>query len=201
MRLLKHTLGLLATVLFLANPVFAQDAGKAAPGNEAAMVKALDAAMTPGEGQKKLSPMIGTFDVRIRTWVSANSTPIESAASMVSAWVLGGRYVQSMLVGAVGGEPFNGIGYIGYDNVAKIYQTAWMDTGSTGMTWYTGSFDESGTTATMKASVPDPLTAKPTPLELRMSVQPNGDHVTEIWGQGLGTEMFRLMELKYTKTK
>jgi hypothetical protein len=201
MQLRKHTFGLLAIVLFLANPVLAQNAGKGAPGNEAAMAKALEVAMTPGDGQKRLAPMIGTFDVKIRTWVSANSTPIESTASMVSAWVLGGRYVQSMLVGEVGGEPFNGIGYIGYDNVSKIYQTAWMDTGSTGMTWYTGSFDESGTTATMKASVPDPLTAKPTPLELRMSVEPNGDHVTEIWGQGLGTEMFRLMELKYTKTK
>ena len=200
MKLLKRTAGLLATALWLANPVYAQNVGKS-PVNEAAAVKALQSAMTPGEGQKKLTPMIGTFDVKIRTWVSPASQPVESTGTMVSAWVLDGRYVQSMLAGEVGGAPFSGIGYIGYDNVDKIYQTAWMDTGSTGMTWYKGNLDASGKSAIMKANVTNPLTAKPTPLELRLTIEGDGGHVTEIWGKGLGNTMFKLMELRYTKVK
>ena len=39
-----------------------------------------------------------------------------------------------MLSGYVLNEPFDGIGYTAYDNVSKTYQTAWMDSGSTGMT-------------------------------------------------------------------
>jgi hypothetical protein len=54
--------------------------------NEAAAVKALQSAMTPGEGQKRLTPMIGTFDVKMRTWVSPASQPVESTGTMVSAW-------------------------------------------------------------------------------------------------------------------
>lgn len=43
-----------------------------------------------------------------------------------------------MLAGKLDGEAFSGIGYIGFDNVTKLYEATWMDTGSTGMTWYKG---------------------------------------------------------------
>ena len=200
MKLLRRTAGLLATAVWLANPVYAENVGKSSA-NEAAALKAIQSAMIPGEGQKKLAPMIGTFDVKIRTWVSPASQPVESTGTMISAWVLEGRYVQSMLSGQVGGEPFHGIGYIGYDNVEKVYQTAWMDTGSTGMTWYKGNLDASGKSAIMKASVANPITAKSTPLELRLTIEGDSGHVTEIWGKGLGAKMFKLMELRYTKVK
>lgn len=196
--------GLLAAALCLANPVYAKDPGKAAasaPSKEAVEVMALERAMTPGEGQKRLEPMIGTFDVAIRTWVDPAKPPIESSATSVSVWVLGKRYIQMMLAGKLGGETYSGIGYIGFDNVTKSYEATWMDTGSTGMTWYKGGFDASGKLATMKASVPDTLTGKPTPLELRLKVSDDGSHVSELWGKGLGSKMFKMMELRYTRSK
>jgi hypothetical protein len=76
-----------------------------------------------------------------------------------------------------------------------------MDTGSTAMTWYKGTIDASGKSATMKATELNPVTGKPTPVELRLTIAPNGNHVTEMWGMGLGKKMFKLMELQYTKTK
>lgn len=187
-------------VLGMVNPAFAGNAAKT--GAQArANVKVIENSMTPGEGQKKLEPMVGTFDVQIKTWVDPSKPPVESRATSVSAWVLGNRYIQSMLSGYVLDEPFNGIGYIGYDNASKTYQAAWMDTGSTGITWYTGKMGTSGKSAIMKASVTNPLTAKPTPVELRLSIAENGGHVTEIWGQGNGTKLFKMMELRYTKTR
>jgi hypothetical protein len=93
MKIFNRGLCLLALSVCLANPVFAENTGKTAQRNEATMAKALEMAMTPGEGQKKLAPMIGKFDVKIRTWVTPSSTPVESTASMVSTWVLDGRYV------------------------------------------------------------------------------------------------------------
>ena len=196
--------GLLATVLCLANPACAKDTGQAAasaPSKETAVGMALERAMTPGEGQKRLEAMVGTFDVAIRTWVDPAKPPIESSATSVSVWVLDKRYIQMMLAGKLDGEAFSGIGYIGFDNVTKLYEATWMDTGSTGMTWYKGGFDASGKSATMKASVPDTLTGKPTPLELRMKISADGGHVTELWGKGLGNKMFKMMELRYTRSK
>lgn len=196
--------GLLAAALCMANPAYAENVAKSpasAPVPTTAQARALENAMTPGEGQKHLESMIGTFNVAIRTWVDPSRAPIESSATSVSSWVLGERYVQMMLAGDLQGQAFNGIGYIGFDNVSKQYQATWMDNGSTGMIWYQGGFDATGKAATMKASVPDALTGKPSPVELRMKVNDDGSHVTELWGKGLGSKMFKMMELRYTRSK
>ncbi len=190
---------ILGSILFLANPVLGGNAEKDGAQSEVTAI-AIESAMTPGEGQKRLEPMVGTFDVKIRTWADPSSPPVESQATSVSAWVLGGRYIQSMLSGYLHDEPFDGIGYIAYDNASETYQAAWMDTGSTGITWYTGSMGASGKSAVMKATVTNPLTSEPAPIELRLSIAQNGDHMSEIWGQGYGTETFKMMELRYTKT-
>ena len=193
---------LVAVLLVLAAPMTAQDTAKgAAAPSQAAIDKALDNAMTPGEGQKKLDSMTGTFDVNVRTWADPAADPVEDTMTSVNSWQLGKRYVETKIKGTMGGEDFKGIGFYGYDNVAKEYQAAWMDNGSTGITWYTGGFDSSGTRATMKASVPNPLTGKATPLELRVTVGEDGNHVTEMWGTGLGDTMFKMMELRYTRKK
>jgi len=196
--------GLVVAALSLANPALAQNAGGSAAhakAGDAALVKALESALTPGAGQARLDPMVGTFDVKIRTWVRPNAAPVESQGSCVNVWVLGHRYIQAMLSATVMGEPFNGIGYVAYDNVGKVYQMAWMDGGSTAMTLYSGGFDGATKAAKLKASVLNPVTGKPTPLELRLSILDNGDHMSELWGQGVGTTMFKMMELRYTRTK
>jgi len=194
-------LALASAALCLAGPSIAQEAGKSASAKAAAVAQAMDKAMTPGDYQKRLEPMIGSFDVRVLIWVDPGKPPTESSASAVSAWVLGNRFVQTMLVGGPSSETFNAIGYIGYDNATRQYQAAWMDDGSTAMTLYTGGFSADGKSATMKASITNASTGKPMPLELRMSLGANGGHVTQLWGMGLGTKMFKMMELQYTRTK
>ncbi len=56
------------------------------------------------------------------------------------------------------------------------------------MTLYTGGFSADGKSATVKASITNTSTGKPTPLELRMSLGANGGHVTQLWGHGPGHE-------------
>lgn len=87
-----------AAIVSLAGPVCAQEAGKAAAPSRmgsAALSQVLANAMTPGEGQKKLEPMIGTFDVKIRTWVDPAKPPVESLAIAINTWGLGQRYIRS----------------------------------------------------------------------------------------------------------
>ncbi|HOW49577.1 MAG: DUF1579 family protein [Rubrivivax sp.] len=200
----QRIVGLAAAALWallLAPPGFAQDTGKPSAAKGAAVAKALDHAMTPGEAQKRLEPMLGSFDVRILTWVDPAKAPLEASASAVSVWVLGQRYVQTMLVGGPSDDAFSAIGYIGYDNAARQYQVAWMDNGSTAITLYTGGFAADGRSAALKASVAGPVSGKPMPVELRMRLGADGGHVTQLWGQGLGTKVFKMMELQYTRTK
>jgi hypothetical protein len=201
---LHRLAGLVSAMLILASPAFAQNPGGTtarAEADNAVLAKALESALTPGAGQARLDPMVGTFDVKIRTWLAPDRPPVESTGSCVNVWVLGKRYIQAMLSATVMGEPFNGIGYVAYDNIDKAYQMAWMDDGSTALTLYRGGFEGASKAAILKATTLNPMSGKPTPLELRLSILDNGDHMSELWGQGAGNTMFKMMELRYTRTK
>jgi len=204
MKKLRRMAILTAIVLGLAGPATAQTgkkgAGPAPPGS-ASLVKAMTNAMEPGEAQKKLDFLVGTFDVKIRTWVDPSKPPYESTATSIATWVLGGRYVQQMLAGNIMGEPWSGMGYAGYDNVAKKYVATYMDSGSTGMEWFSGAVSPDGKLAKLTATMTDDSTGKPVKVEMRLSVEANGDHVTEMWQAGPGDKMVKIMELQYARKK
>lgn len=198
---------LLAVLLGLATSMCTTDKkNDAAPppvieaADNATIVKAMHDAMNPGEEQKRLEFLVGTFDVKIRTWVDPSKPPFESTATAVATWVLGNRYVQQMLAGHIMGEPWSGIGYAGFDNVAKKYVATYMDSGSTGMEWFTGALDEAGKLAKMTATIHDEVTGKPKTIELRLSIAA-GDHVTELWQGDPNGQMVKVMELQYTRKK
>ncbi len=190
---------LAAAVFVIAAGSVAQEKAKAP--TDAEIAAAMEKAMTPGEAQKKLDFLVGTFDVKIRTWLDPSKPPYESTATSVASWVLGNRYVQQMLAGYIGGAPWSGIGYAGYDNVAKKYVATYMDTGSTGMEWYTGTMDASGRLAKMTATIADEVTGQPRKLEMRLSIAASGDHITELWEADLTGKMAKIMELQYTRKK
>ncbi len=189
---------LAAVLLGLTISAGAQEKAKKSP-SEAEIATALEKAMTPGEGQKKLGFMVGTFDAKFKTWATPSTPPVEDVGVMMGNWVLDGRYIQMMLAGNVAGQPYSGIGYAGFDNTTKKYMAAFMDSGSTGIEFYTGGFDASGKNAVLKGTIANPVTGKPGPLELRLTLDAAGNHVTELWGDGLGSTMFKMMEITYTK--
>jgi hypothetical protein len=76
-----------------------------------------------------------------------------------------------------------------------------MDTGSTGMEWYTGNMGPDGKNAKLTATIYDAITLKPTKLEMRLTMSPDGNHVTELWEADSNGKMFESMELTYIRTK
>lgn len=193
---------LLAGVLVLAGAIpwhAAVAADKGARAN--AKLQALDSAMTPGEGQKRLDPMIGSFNVTVLVWTDPAQPPLEYKGSSVNTWVLGGRYVQTMLSTVMDGEPFDGIGYYGFDNTSKTYQAAWMDNGSTAISWYQGKMGAAGRSAVLKSSITLAAGSKPVAVEMRVSIAESGDHVTQLWGAPHGGKAFKFMELRSVRAQ
>jgi hypothetical protein len=197
LRVLTASFGLLFLAAFGFTAAGAQEANTPA----AAIVEALDNAMNPGEGQKRLEPLVGTFDVKVLVWLDPSKPPYESMAVAVDTWVLGHRYVQIMQSGFVMGEPWNGIGYVGFDNVQEKYVACYMDSGSTGMEWYTGAMDPDGKSAKLTATTYDETSHKPTPVEMRLSISPDGNHLTELWQADPSGKMIKIMELQYRRKK
>jgi hypothetical protein len=164
-------------------------------------MEAWQKAMTPGDGQKRLEPLVGTFEARVRTWMDPSKPPDDTIGTAVNSWALGDRYVQMKYEGVFLGEIFNGIGYTGFDNVSKKYQSSWIDTASTGMMWSTGTMDAAGKVLTMKATINDPVTGKPTTSDQKITIADNDHHTLEMWGKGPDGKSFKMMEIQYTRKK
>ncbi len=179
----------------------AQDKKKAGASNEKAAMEAWQKAMTPGDGQKKLEPLVGTFDAKVRMWMDPSRPPDDSAGTSVNSWVLGDRFVQTKYEGTFLGEAFNGVGYTGYDNVTKKYEGAWMDTGSTAIMTSVGTIDAAGKVITMKATTSDPATGKVTTADQKITIVDNDHHTIEMWGKTPDGKNFKMMEIQYTRKK
>jgi len=202
MKITSRTRTALLSTALLVGAVPWQDATAADQATRtSAAVQALDNAMTPGEGQKRLDSMIGSFDVTVLVWTNPAKPPLEFKGSAVNTWTLGGRYVQTMLAAVMDGDKFDGIGYYGYDNATRSYQASWMDTGSTAIGWYRGKMDKSGRAALLKSVQASSSSGTPLELELRVSIAEGGDHVTQLWGAPTGGKAFKLMELRSVRTK
>ncbi len=202
-----RTAGILILGLGLALGVAAQEKPKkaaakpASPPDEKAEMEAWQKAMTPGEGQKKLEPFVGTFDVRVRTWTDPSKPPEDTSGTSVNSWVLGDRYVQMKYDGVFMGENFNGIGFTGFDNITKKYQSVWMDTANTCMISSSGAFDAGGKTLTLKGTNNDPLTGKAIPFEERIAIADADHHSLEMWAKRSDGKMSKMMEIQYTRKK
>jgi hypothetical protein len=195
----------MAVVLGLAAGAVAQEKAKktAPPLDEKKAMEAWQKAMTPGEGQKRLAPMVGIFETKVRTWMDPDPTkpPEDTAGASVNTWALGDRYVQMKYEGIMMGETLNGVGYVGFDNVSKKYVSTWMDTAGTGMMWSTGTMDASGKVLSMKAMVNEPATGKPSPADTKITITDNDHHKLEMWGKNPAGKMGKIMEIEYTRKK
>jgi hypothetical protein len=202
MKMLRRIAIVAALVAGLAAPAAAEDKPKKAGAvDEKAAMEAWQKAMTPGEGQKRLAPIVGTFETKVRTWMAPSKPPEDTAGTSVNTWVLGDRYVQMKYEGIFMGESFNGMGFTGFDNVSKKYVSTWMDTAGTGMMWSTGTMDPAGKVLTMKATVNDPATGKPSPADTKLTITDNDHHKMEMWGKGPDGKTAKIMEIEYTRKK
>jgi hypothetical protein len=167
--------------------------------DEKAMMEAWQKAATPSDAHKKLDAVVGTFDAKVRTWMDPSKPPEDTTGTSVSTWTLGNRFVEEKYDGTMMGEPFNGIGYTGYDNVQKKYVGVWMDSMGTGMMWVTAEPDAAGKSMTGKATMWDPITGKPSTLETKTTIVDNDHHTFEMWGKGPDGKRHKMMEINYTR--
>src|SRR5687768_2235337 len=120
--------------LLVAGAAAAQDAkpaDKPMSAEEKAMMDAWAKFATPAEGHRALAGMVGTWDAEVTSWMSPGQPPVKSKGISENRMVLGGRWVESKFTSEMMGQPFEGVGYTGYDNHKKKYMGTWMDNMST----------------------------------------------------------------------
>jgi hypothetical protein len=176
-------------------------AAKAGPPDEKAAMEAMMKAGTPGEAHKKLEPIVGTFDTKVKMWMDPSKPAEESSGKTESKWVLGNRFVQQTYEGTFMGQPFSGMGYMGYDNITKKYTGTWMDSMGTAMMNSTGKVDASGKVMTYTAMMNDPVTGKLCKITEKVTVADNDHHMMEMWGPDPSGKNYKMMEITYVRKK
>jgi hypothetical protein len=179
--------------------VMADDKEAKKASDQKAMMDAWMKTMTPGEQHKKLEPFVGSFNVKVTSWMAPGAPPAESSGTAEDRWVLGGRYVQEMFDGQFMGQPFSGIGYTGYDNIKKAFMATWMDNMSTAIMITKGSME--GNTMTSSGTMDDPMSGKSQMVNNKVTVTDNDHHTMEMWGPGPDGKAFKMMEISYARKK
>ncbi len=100
---------------------------------------------TPNEHHAELGKAVGNWTAKTSFIMDPAQPPVTGEGKMTVKWVLGGRYIMSEFKMDFMGEPFEGIGYTGYDIAHEQYISTWADTMSTTITYLTGSMDDENT--------------------------------------------------------
>lgn len=153
----------------------------------------------PGLGHEYLATFVGEWDCEMKVWMDPKAPPMTSTGSAVMKLELGGRVLTQKYTGTMGGQPFEGIGQEGYDNVRNLFWSTWTDSLSTSISTLHGSLDETGSVLTYVGQMDEPLIGQYGKAYMtRVKVESADRHVFEVM-EILYGEPFQVVEITYTR--
>ena len=182
----------------IASPVLAKEKQRGKPMDPQAMMELWKQAATPGDPHKLFATLAGSWTTQTKEWMEPGKPPVESSGTAELKMLLDGRFLYQEFNGQMMGQPFNGIGIDGYDNIRKKYVTAWMDTMGTGIFFMEGTGSPDGKTITMHGSHPEPGGGKMTHRAIWKISDANSQTFT-MYGAHHGQKETKMMEITYTR--
>jgi len=155
---------------------------------------------TPGEDHKVMEQLVGNWDYSLKYWSAPNTPPEESTGTNDVKWILGNRFLEMDVKGTSMGQPFEGMGIIGYDNAKKEYVNTWIDTMGTGMMNATGTYDAETKTMTEKGTFTDPMSGQQSFKGVTKFADKN-NFTYEMYISTPDGKVMRVMKINYTRKK
>ena len=204
-RIHSTTAGLAAALtacMLCASMASAQEAVPKMSAEEQAMMAAWQKASTPGPQHRQLAEhFAGTWTTKQTMWMDPSAPPMTEAGKATNTAMFGGRQLRMDFSGKFMGQPFQGMGYSGYDNVTGKYQGSWMDNMSTGQFLAQGDYDAASTTYTYRGEMADVM--KPgTMIPVREVVRViDKDHHVMEWYETRDGKEAKSMQIEYARAK
>lgn len=174
---------------------------KMTPEMEAMQKKAMELG-APNSNHKQLEPTIGRWVAKATFWMKPGDKPITSEGMSENMWILGGRFVKQEYKGTWQGQPFEGLGFTGYDNLRGEYQTLWLDNMMTGQMTGKGSLDAATRTIKIGGSFSCPMTGeKDRAYRSELKIVNNDKHTYTAYDKTAEGKEFKSMEIVYTRVK
>lgn len=154
---------------------------------------------SPGEHHKHLEALVGTWDAKTKFW-PAPDAPVQASSGLAkNSSILDGRFVQVTYQSEFMGQPFSGMGFMGYDNYQQKYVDVWIDTMGTMMMTSEGTCDGSGKVITMRGEYADPMSGGGKSVRsVYRFVDPN-EYVLEMYDTTPEGKEFKSLEITHTR--
>ena len=172
------------------------------PAKQAAM-EATQRLGSPSEGHKALEPFVGSWTYTAQWWMSPDAPPESMTGTATNSLLFGGRFLKEEIRGTTEGQPpFEGVGFTGYDNLRKEYQTVWLDNMATGMMAGSGQFDAATQALTNQGDFSCPVTGETHRQFRAVWTVVDQDHNTyENYMRTPDGREFKAMEIRYTRAQ
>lgn len=189
------------------NLVTAFPAAKKAPaapqapaGMDPAMMEKMKTLMAPNENHKVLEQFIGKWNYTGKFWMTPDAPPQEMTGTAQNGIMYGGRFLKQDVEGPWMGETFMGLGFTGYDNIKKQYETVWIDSMATGMMTTSGQYDPVTKTLSQSGANSCPMTGETArPMRSTWTVIDKDHSTYTSYMNGPDGQEFKAMELNYTR--
>lgn len=184
------------------DPSKRDSAEKAAPQmSEKEMMKAITEAATPGEEHARLDALVGEWTTTGKFWMGPGKEPEVSKGTGSSKWIMGKRFIKEDFTGKWMGQPFTGMGILGYDKVKKEYTSTWIDTMGTGVMSSSGHYDSGKNHLVMDTVFACPMSDGEKKGKAVTRIISKDEHVFEMYDIAPdGTEL-KMMEIVYKRKK
>jgi len=174
------------------------EAKKMSPEEQAMMDKYMKAA-TPGPEHQQMAKMVGKWNLKVTAWMAPGAPPQTSNGTAEFRSILGGRYIEQEAKGDMAGQPFEGKGLEGYDNVTHEHWGTWVDTMTTGVMSMKGKCKADAKKCTESGKMSDAVAGKAVPVSTTMTMKDDNTMVFEMTGPGPDGKPFKTMEIVYTR--
>lgn len=155
----------------------------------------------PGEPHRFLKKFEGKWNTTMRMFTAPGAPPMESKGQATIEPVLGGRFMAHHLAIAMMGVPYEGLGYIGFDNNRRVFINSWMDSMSTVISMSKGSINPAGDQITLFGDMDEPSTGEVGKVgKFVYRFQGEDSFVFEAWEVMYG-EPWKVFEIEYTRSK
>jgi hypothetical protein len=171
---------------------------KAPQMDQQAMMEEFKRLGTPGEPHKLLASLAGSWTTKTKEWMEPGKPPMESTGTAEMKMLLDGRFLQQELSGDMMGQPYSGMGLLGYDNLRKRYVTTWIDSMGTGIFTMEGTGSADGKTITLKGGHAIPGGGQMTHRAVWTIVDGN-TQTFDMYGTYPGGKETKMMEMTYTR--
>lgn len=157
---------------------------------------------TVNENHDFLKKLEGKWKATVKFWMDPAGEPEVSVGTSDAKIIMGGRFLEQAFVGTAMGQPFEGRGILGYDNLKQEYTSIWFDNMATGIMAGSGQYDPETKMLTSEGSMSCPITEeKHRWMKDVTSIKDEDNYIYETYMKDKDGNEFRSMEIVYERIK